>query len=549
MAQEDQSGSGTLDDILDLLDGPAEWLGEGWTSVGGTTASPSDDGEVGSASLAGPMGQQLTVRVFGKDGRVGEMLVTANLAFEASVGAEGAESPVPEGLTEAFPECRDGRYAEGSTEDAGAVSFRALALCYTGRTGAVLIDFRGLFTDAGAGSTAFLALLAPAAPEARPLESGWKLPEGAKTSGRFLGQVEAPVTLQVWDDYQSVGSRHFLELVLPELYEEFVGPGLVRLQPRPYPFLGEESLLAAAAAECAALQDRFWDLHLVLHQNSPEKPDTGAFSRERLALMASSSGLRMTEFEDCMDRESTGRALDRYTADAKALGVNSIPSMVIDGKRVQWKGWADLRSDIESAIAASRSARDAEPTSRFTATIQDGTLADPDVTVPAGADVTMTIENDRFERTLGIEGILPKRVVGPGRVTNIRFLAPERPGRHAIQVDGVTVGALFVAEPSSARQPPTFELDAADVFFAPADLTIPANEDVRLIVVNTGRIPHSFTIGPSNDGRAPDPGVSIDIAPGEREEMTVNVPPGQYPFWCLVPGHKQAGMVGSLDAR
>ena len=37
------------------------------------------------------------------------------------------------------------------------------------------------------------------------------------------------------------------------------------------------------------------------------------------------------------------------------------------------------------------------------------------------------------------------------------------------------------------------------------------------------------------------------MAPGETKEVSVNLPAGTYTFICDVPGHEEAGMVGTLD--
>src|SRR5215217_1894530 len=50
--------------------------------------------------------------------------------------------------------------------------------------------------------------------------------------------------------------------------------------------------------------------------------------------------------------------------------------------------------------------------------------------------------------------------------------------------------------------------------------------------------PHNFSID--------ELGIDIDIAPGETQETVINAPAGEYEFYCNVPGHKEAGMVGTL---
>ena len=36
------------------------------------------------------------------------------------------------------------------------------------------------------------------------------------------------------------------------------------------------------------------------------------------------------------------------------------------------------------------------------------------------------------------------------------------------------------------------------------------------------------------------------LKPGESKTLIVNLPPGNYTFYCSIPGHRPAGMVGTL---
>jgi uncharacterized cupredoxin-like copper-binding protein len=75
--------------------------------------------------------------------------------------------------------------------------------------------------------------------------------------------------------------------------------------------------------------------------------------------------------------------------------------------------------------------------------------------------------------------------------------------------------------------------------FDPAELTIPANVDVTLHLVNEGKATHNLTITGPNI-------VSPMIPGGESADLVVNLPPGDYALGCDVPGHRMAGMTGVL---
>jgi uncharacterized cupredoxin-like copper-binding protein len=77
-----------------------------------------------------------------------------------------------------------------------------------------------------------------------------------------------------------------------------------------------------------------------------------------------------------------------------------------------------------------------------------------------------------------------------------------------------------------------------DIYFEPKEISIPAGTDVTFTLPNDGAAMHNFSIDELD--------VSIDQAPGSVEEAVINAPPGTYEFYCNVPGHKEAGMIGTL---
>ncbi len=83
-----------------------------------------------------------------------------------------------------------------------------------------------------------------------------------------------------------------------------------------------------------------------------------------------------------------------------------------------------------------------------------------------------------------------------------------------------------------------YTIESHDIFFTPDTLEIPANMDVTIALPNLGMAPHNFSIDAL--------GISIDQAPGENLEVVINAPAGEYEYYCNIPGHREAGMVGTL---
>lgn len=75
--------------------------------------------------------------------------------------------------------------------------------------------------------------------------------------------------------------------------------------------------------------------------------------------------------------------------------------------------------------------------------------------------------------------------------------------------------------------------------FQPAEISIPANTDVTITLRNVGMLEHNFAVEGTD--------ISSPIfSGGEEGEIVINLPPGTYTFICELPGHKEAGMVGTL---
>jgi plastocyanin len=120
--------------------------------------------------------------------------------------------------------------------------------------------------------------------------------------------------------------------------------------------------------------------------------------------------------------------------------------------------------------------------------------------------------------------------------------AARRAGLGAIAAVAVALVVAATVGPGPGQPPPVGELalDFSNTAFHPATLTAPSGPSDRVTVQLTNRdlFWHSFTI----DQLA----VNVDVPVGGARRVTFTVPPGSYQFYCRVPGHRQAGMVGTL---
>ncbi len=98
-------------------------------------------------------------------------------------------------------------------------------------------------------------------------------------------------------------------------------------------FLGQESADAAAASECAADQDAFWEYHDLLFE-SQSGENQGAFKNENLKQFAADLKLDTKAFNECLDSGKYTQLVQEATQTANSMGVNSTPAFVVNGRAI-----------------------------------------------------------------------------------------------------------------------------------------------------------------------------------------------------------------------
>ena len=127
--------------------------------------------------------------------------------------------------------------------------------------------------------------------------------------------------------------------------EEF--PGQVRLVFRHFPLsMHEHAASAAVAAEAAGAQGKFWEMHDLLFENQTELEPAA------IARYAQSLGLDMNRFRtDFEDAELRAR-VDRSRAEGQRVGVNSTPTIYVNGRELPASQLDELVDYLREEIAA-----------------------------------------------------------------------------------------------------------------------------------------------------------------------------------------------------
>jgi protein-disulfide isomerase len=151
-----------------------------------------------------------------------------------------------------------------------------------------------------------------------------------------IGNADAPVKMDVWEDFQCSGCLSFTKNLEPQIFQTYVETGKVYYTFHFYPFIdgGQgESHDAANAAMCAAAQERFWDYHDIAFANWIGE-NAGSYIKPRLVEFAQSIGLNMTEFNQCFNENAYSAEIQQDIDEGTKLGVPPTPGIFVNGELV-----------------------------------------------------------------------------------------------------------------------------------------------------------------------------------------------------------------------
>jgi protein-disulfide isomerase len=200
--------------------------------------------------------------------------------------------------------------------------------------------------DAGKASAA-AATAVPGSPAATP--SGDRFVDalaklnytGIPQAGTTLGKPDAPVTIEMYEDFACSHCMEFTALLEAGIVEQLVKPGKAKLEFHYFP-LRQASVVPMVAAECAADQNRFWDYQkrLFTEQAIADAlpPDKGgealatAFGEAALKGFAKDLGLDSDKFATCFAGQPPLQRIQDDLRKVEKQGMQGTPTFVVNGK-------------------------------------------------------------------------------------------------------------------------------------------------------------------------------------------------------------------------
>lgn len=144
-----------------------------------------------------------------------------------------------------------------------------------------------------------------------------------------LGDVDAPVVFINYSDYRCPFCAKFARDVEPEIIDEYVDAGLVRLEWRDVPIFGEQSMLGARAGRAAAEQGKFWAFNAAVYAEAPEGGHA-ELTEDSLVEFARKAGVPDLEaFRADMTSDRFDGEIMADANEAASIGINSTPSFIV----------------------------------------------------------------------------------------------------------------------------------------------------------------------------------------------------------------------------
>lgn len=162
-----------------------------------------------------------------------------------------------------------------------------------------------------------------------------------------LGDKNAKVTIIEFSDYECPFCARFATQTLPQIKDQYVKTGKVKIVFRDFPLsFHANAQKAAEAAECADDQGKYWEYHDKLFANTQSLDVTS------LKQYAKDLGLDATKFNSCLDTGKYTAEVKKDFSDGQAVGISGTPSFVINGKLVVGAlPFEMFKQEIDAALA------------------------------------------------------------------------------------------------------------------------------------------------------------------------------------------------------
>jgi protein-disulfide isomerase len=157
-----------------------------------------------------------------------------------------------------------------------------------------------------------------------------------KTDGDpFIGSANAPVTIAEWSDYQCPFCKEFEITTLPQIVQDYVNAGKVKIVYKDFPFLGPDSMVDAeyARAVWALYPAQFGAWRTALFSQEPQENSLSAADNLTFVLKVTGgvSGINVADVKAAVaaNQAAYDTAINADKSEATNFGIQATPSFII----------------------------------------------------------------------------------------------------------------------------------------------------------------------------------------------------------------------------
>jgi protein-disulfide isomerase len=175
-----------------------------------------------------------------------------------------------------------------------------------------------------------------------------KIQSASEQSGgiadHVFGKANSKVTLIEYGDFQCPGCGNAYPNI-KAVTEKYEGQLAFIFRNFPLSSLHPNARAAAAAAEAAGLQGKYWEMHNMLYENQSQWGTLSSDTRlDTFTDYAKNLGVNVNTFKTDFASSKVSQKINYDIAIGKKAKVNATPTIFLNGKAVEQDDWSDEKN-------------------------------------------------------------------------------------------------------------------------------------------------------------------------------------------------------------
>ena len=138
--------------------------------------------------------------------------------------------------------------------------------------------------------------------------------------------------------------------MLRQIAPQYIDTGKAKVVYHNFAVIGDESIWAAEAADCAGDQNKFWDYSTYLLENQAGE-NQGAYTKDKLKQFAVKLNLDTNLFNTCLDSDKYKASIQQELNQGQGLGVRATPTFFINGQKFEGMIPADQLTKLIDSLS------------------------------------------------------------------------------------------------------------------------------------------------------------------------------------------------------